>query len=100
MTTKFREALPPSESVTVTFTVRVTAVVGVPETVPVVAFIVRPAGKLLADQVNGARPPVLVSVALYKTPSAPLGSVPLITGDGHNVSDSRRLALRPRRRSR
>ena len=95
MTMKFWEALPPSESVTVTVTVRVPATVGVPETVPVVAFIVRPAGKLVADHVNGAWPLVLVSAALYTTPTAPLGSVPLIVGRDHNVRFSIRLALAP-----
>ena len=36
--------------------------VGVPETVPVEALIVRPAGRPVADQVYGAVPPVADSV--------------------------------------
>ena len=36
--------------------------VGIPETVPVAALIVRPAGRLVADHVYGAVPPYPVKV--------------------------------------
>ena len=54
----------PVESVAVTVTVLVPAAVGVPEIAPVVALIPRPAGRLVADQVNGAVPPVPATAAV------------------------------------
>jgi hypothetical protein len=49
------------ESLTVTLTVKLPLAVGVPETTPVVAPRVSPAGKLppVIDQVNGAVPPLI-----------------------------------------
>src|SRR3982751_6419387 len=65
------------ESVTCSVTVRVPAEVGVPLMTPVVAFIVNPGGKFVADQVYGAVPPVATAVALY--------DVPLMAGDNELV---------------
>src|SRR5512146_2791252 len=53
---------------------------GVPETTPVVAFKVRPAGSvpLLIDQVYGVTPPVLCKVVLYAVPTVALGIVVVV----------------------
>jgi hypothetical protein len=52
------------ESFTVTFAVLVPAAVGVPPITPVLALIVNPAGRPVADQVKGVVPPVAATVAV------------------------------------
>jgi hypothetical protein len=52
------------ESFTVTFAVLVPAAVGVPLITPVLALIVSPAGRPVADHVYGVVPPVAVTGAL------------------------------------
>jgi hypothetical protein len=52
------------ESFTVTFAVLVPAAVGVPVITPVLALIVSPAGRPVADHVYGVVPPVAVTGAL------------------------------------
>jgi hypothetical protein len=65
-------------SASVTFTVKLDVPVaeGVPEITPVLAFSVRPAGKLplLMLHVYGVTPPVAVTVAEYATFTVPDGS--------------------------
>ncbi|HXN72486.1 MAG TPA: hypothetical protein VN861_08025 [Candidatus Acidoferrales bacterium] len=70
------------ESVTVAVPVIVAATRGVPEIVTVLPeeAKVRVAGNPVMFQVNGATPPVTVSVPLYGTSTFPLGNVPEITG--------------------
>ena len=53
-----------AESLTVTLTVKLPLAVGVPETTPVVAPRLSPAGRLppVIDQVNGAVPPLMCRV--------------------------------------
>ena len=58
------------ESLTVTFTLEVPAVDGVPEITPVVGLILSPAGKPVADQVKGDLPPDEAMVAVYAVPTA------------------------------
>src|SRR5437899_2451758 len=62
-----------AESVTVKFTEKVPALVGVPETWPA-ALSVSPGGS--ADELNayGAVPPVAVSIAEYDCPNTPSGN--------------------------
>src|SRR5579872_2103275 len=62
-------------SVTLTVKLDVPAAVGVPESTPVEALSVIPAGSvpLLTDQVYGAVPPLTVSVNEYAAPTSPDG---------------------------
>lgn len=64
------------ESDTCTVKLDVPAVVGVPVIAPLVAFKLKPAGKVpvVIFQLYGAIPPVAVNVALYITPAVPPGS--------------------------
>ena len=59
-------AVSPNESVTWTVNEYRPAVAGVPDSTPVLAFRVRPGGRLppFTDQVNGPVPPVTASVSL------------------------------------
>jgi hypothetical protein len=52
------------ESVTVTVKENVPTVVGVPLITPVDGLMLNPVGRWLADQVNGADPPVAFTVAV------------------------------------
>ncbi len=67
-------ALTVAASTTVTVTVEVPAVVGVPEMTPVPALIVRPAGSPVADQLYGGVPPTALTVAEYAVAAVPAGS--------------------------
>ncbi len=76
-----------AESVTVTVNAVVPAVAGVPLTTPVVAFNVRPPGKLppLTLQVTAPVPPELRNVVEYPAPSNALGRevLPIFSGPGN-----------------
>src|ERR1700682_4143155 len=66
------------------------AVVGVPESTPVLVFKLRPVGKPDDDHVKGLLPPVAVTVVEgYATPTVPVGSVagPLTAGTGLMVTE-------------
>jgi hypothetical protein len=52
----------PETSVTVTVTANVPVAVGAPEMTPVLGLTERPPGRPVADHVNGAVPPFVVSV--------------------------------------
>jgi hypothetical protein len=64
------------ESVAVTVSVDVAAVVGVPLTAQPAA--VNPAGSPVIVQVYGAVPPVTPTVLMYRLPTVPFGSVPSV----------------------
>jgi len=73
-----------AESVTVTVNAVFPAIAGVPLTTPVVAFKVRPAGKLppLTLQVTAPVPPELRNVVEYVAPSNALGREVLLIFSG------------------
>ena len=77
------------ESVTLTLTVDLLEVVGVPVILPV-AKRERPFGKPLPDHVYGGCPPVAIRVAEYGTPTMPAGSavVEMATWGGATVMDT------------
>ena len=52
------------ESFTITFAVLVPVAMGAPLIAPVLALIVNPEGKLVADHVRGAVPPVVVTLVV------------------------------------
>jgi hypothetical protein len=70
------ETVPPLESVAVTDTWNVPAVVGVPLKVPVVES-VNPGGRPVAVKVYGPLPPVTDTAEVYAIPTAPLENVTL-----------------------
>jgi hypothetical protein len=61
-------------SVTVTFTVLVLGVEGLPEISPVVALMLKPVGNPVCVHVYGAVPPDAMIVLLYAAPTCPVGS--------------------------
>src|SRR5688572_12805125 len=69
LSTKVRDASLPYLSTTVNFGENEPAVVGVPVTLPVALLMVSPAGRPVADQVNGAFPPVRAGVSEYGVPT-------------------------------
>jgi hypothetical protein len=75
--------------------------VGVPEIIPVLAFRVRPLGKLpwVIDQVYGVNPPVAANVALYAIPVLPFGSEAVVICSGAAMVIAKLLLAEPRAES-
>ena len=71
----FNGVAAPAKSTAVTAMLYVPAALGVPESAPLAAFIVTPAGRPLADQVSGLVPfAVVIAGELYPTVCSPFGS--------------------------
>jgi hypothetical protein len=83
------------ESVTVTATVLVPAVVGLPVMAPLEASMLNPAGSPVADQVYGVVPPLALTGALYAIPATPPGNeLVVIVGGAMMVSDRFAVAVK------
>lgn len=62
------------ESVTRIVTLASPAVVGIPDSAPLLLFTLMPPGSPVADHVYGAVPPLTFSVSLYAVPAVAFGS--------------------------